>query len=58
MAGWMKKYKESLARTGEPILLSQCPQVKMDLKGLMEYAKKQGKKVVDLTDSEKKMFIS
>ena len=57
MNGQMKKYKESLARTGEPILLSQCPQVKMDLKGLMEYAKKQGKKVIELTDTEKKMFI-
>jgi len=57
MNGPTKKYKESLARTGEPILLSQCPNVKMDLKGLMQYAKKQGKKVMELTDTEKKMFM-
>ena len=53
----MKKYKESLEKTPEPILLSQCPKVKMDLKGLMEYAKKQGKKVIELTDVEKNRFI-
>ena len=57
MSGPMKKYKESLEKTPEPILLSQCPKVKMDLKGLMEYAKKQGKKVIELTDVEKNRFI-
>lgn len=29
----------------EPILLSQCPQIKMDLRGLMKYAKSKGKLV-------------
>ena len=57
MSGWMKKYKDSLAKTGEPIRLDCCPKIKMDLPGLMEYAKKQGKQVIDLTEEEKKVFI-
>ena len=57
MNGQMKRYKQSLANTPEPILLSQCPQIKMDLRGMMRYAKSIGKKVVELTDDEKRMFI-
>ncbi len=57
MNGQMKKYRESLAKTPEPILLSQI-QTKMDLRGLMNYAKEKGKKVVDLTDQEKKLFVN
>lgn len=53
----MKEYGESLAKTPEPILLSQCPQVKMDLQGMMRDAKSQGKKVVDLTEEEKHRYI-
>jgi len=41
----------------EPILLSQCPRIKLDLRGLMKYAKSKGKKVIDLTDDEKNLFI-
>ena len=57
MNGRMKKYKESLDKTLDPILLSQHQQVKMDLPGLMKYAKEQGKEVTDLTEEEKKQFI-
>lgn len=39
MTGQMKRYRESLKETPEPILLSQI-QTKMDLRGLMKYAKK------------------
>ena len=53
----MKRYKESLAKTPEPILLSQCPKIKMDLRGMMKYAKSQGKKVVELTEKEKQLFM-
>ena len=53
----MKRYRESLAAMPEPILLSQCPQIKMDLRGLMEYAKRKGRKVIELTEEEKKLFI-
>ena len=57
MNGQMKRYRESLAMMPEPIMLSQCPQIKIDLRGLMEYAKRKGKKVIELTEEEKKLFI-
>lgn len=57
MNGQMKRYKESLTNTPEPITLDQCPQIKLDLRGLMKYAKSIGKKVVELTEDEKKRFI-
>lgn len=57
MNGQMKKYRDSLVTMPEPILLSQCPQLKLDLRGLMVYAKRKGKKVVELTEDEKKLFI-
>lgn len=57
MNGQMMRYKESLAKMPEPILLSQCPQVKLDLRGLMEYAKEKGVKVIELTEKEKAAFI-
>ncbi len=41
----------------DPILLSQCPKVKLDLKGLMQYAKEKGIKVIELTEKEKAAFI-
>ena len=40
MYGQMKKYKESLENMNEPIVLSQCSQEKLDLRGIMSYAKK------------------
>jgi len=57
MNGQMKIYKDSLARTPDPITLSQCPQMKLDLRGMMKYAKSIGKKVVELTEEEKSVFI-
>ena len=41
----------------KPNLLSQSPQIKLDLRGLMKYAKNKGKKVVELTEDEKNAFI-
>ena len=58
MYGQMKKYKESLENMNEPIVLSQCSQEKLDLRGILSYAKNQGKKVIELSDSERKMLIS
>ena len=57
MYNQMKRYKESLKNTPDPIMPSQLPQMNLDLRGLMNYAKSIGKKVVDLTDAEKSMFI-
>ncbi|MCQ2510143.1 MAG: hypothetical protein MJ116_06730 [Lachnospiraceae bacterium] len=56
MNGQMKKYKESLAMMSEPIMLSQIKQ-KMDLRGLMEYARKKGVKVAQLTEQERLSFM-
>ena len=44
MTGQMTKYKESLRHMPEPIMLSQI-QKKVDLRGLMNYAKEKGIKV-------------
>ena len=57
MYGQMKRYRDSLKNTPEPIMPSQIPQMNLDLRGLMSYAKQMGKKVVELTEAEKKMFI-
>ena len=56
MTGQMKRYRESLKETPEPILLSQL-QTKMDLRGLMKYAKEKGKKVMELSEEERRSFI-
>lgn len=56
MTGQMKKYRDSLEKTPEPVLLSQI-QTKMDLIGLMHYAKEKGKKVMELSEKERMSFI-
>ena len=56
MTGQMKRYRESLKETPEPILLSQI-QTKMDLRGLMKYAKEKGKKVMERSEEERRSFI-
>ena len=56
MTGQMKKYRDSLEKTPEPVLLSQI-QTKMDLRGLMLYAKEKGKKVMELSEKERMSFI-
>lgn len=57
MNGQMKKYKDSLNTMQGPILLSQCPNIKLDLHGLMKYAKEKGVKVIDLSEDEKALFV-
>ena len=57
MNGQVRRYKESLAKMSDPVLLSQCPKVRLDLRGLMRYAKEKGVKVTDLTEKEKAVFI-
>ena len=58
MYGQMKKYKDIIKNTPGPIMPSQIPEISLDLKGLMEYAKKTGRKVTELLDEEKSMFIN
>lgn len=56
MSGQMTRYKESLKHTPEPITLRQI-QGKMDLRGIVKYAKKKGVAVYQLTEKEKKNFM-
>jgi hypothetical protein len=56
MNGQMKRYRESLAKMSEPILLSQMTQT-MDLRGLMKYARDKGVKVEQLSEDEKMLFV-
>lgn len=56
MNGQMKKYKESLKKMSEPIMLSQMTKT-MDLRGLMKYAKEKGVKVAQLSEKEKMSFV-
>lgn len=51
-----KRYDKSLESTPGPIRLSDMKQ-DMDLRGIMTYAKAQGKRVIDLSDEEKARFI-
>lgn len=53
----MRRYKESLAKMPEPILLSQSPKIELDLRGLMQYAKKKDVKVIELAEREKVLFV-
>ncbi len=57
MNGQMKKYKESFSRTPGPIMPSQIPKVKLDMRGLVKYAKERGVAPVDLTQEEKERFM-
>ena len=52
-----QQYKESLKMVSEPISLNQFPKVKIDLRGMIEYARIQEKKVEELTDGEKGIFV-
>ena len=56
MTGQMKRYRESLKKTPDPILLSQI-QKKMDLRGLMTYAQERGMKVAELSEQERMSFV-
>ncbi len=50
------RYEKSLESTPGPIRLSDMKQ-DMDLRGIMAYAKAQGKRAIDLSDEEKARFI-
>ena len=48
-----QQYEESLEMVSEPILINQFSNDKIDLRGMMEYAKIQDKKVEELSEIEK-----
>ena len=51
------EYYKAVKNMDAPIMPSQLPRIKIDSKGLVKYARDNGKKAIDLTESERKMFI-
>ena len=52
------KYKESLKNTPSPINSNDpISSIKIDIKGLLAYAKSVGKTVPELSDEEKEPFV-
>ena len=58
MNGQMKKYKESLEKTPGPVMPSQLPKVKLDMRGLVRYAREKGVEPICLTEEEKYRFMT
>ena len=58
MNGQMRKYKESLEKTPGPVMPSQLPKVKLDMRGLVRYAKEKGVEPILLTEEEKERFMT
>lgn len=57
MNGQMTRYKESLSKTPKPIPFSEIKGT-MDYRGLLAYAKSQGKKISELSQIEKMKFYT
>lgn len=53
-----KRYQELLADVPDISEMTNINRVKVDLRGVREYARKRGMSVADLSDQEKKMFMS
>ena len=51
-----KRYGESLKNT-VPVSLESLPNISLDLRGIIKYAKEKNMQVVDLTEEEKNRFI-
>lgn len=59
MNGRAKKYTayfEQVNKMHGPYDKEEIPSFRIDYRGLIKYAKEKGKKVVDLSDSEKEQF--
>lgn len=58
MNGQMRTYKERLEITPGPIMFKDWEPIKIDMRNMIKYAKEKGVKPIELSDEEKKMFIS
>ena len=63
MNGLMRKfdyerYFEQIKTMPEPIMMSEIPKVKLNLKGIKEYAKSKGVAIASLTEEKKQLFIA
>lgn len=52
-----EKYNEQLRTMQEPVLAGELPNVKLNLRGIREYARKKGVPIASLTEEEKQLFI-
>ena len=62
MNGLMRKfnyeeYYKQLETMPDPIMASELPKVKLNLKGIRDYARKKGVSISSLSDAEKQLFI-
>ena len=62
MNGLMRKfnyeeYYKQLETMPDPIMASELPKVKLNLKGIRDYARKKGVSISSLSDVEKQLFI-
>ena len=53
-----ERYFEQIKTMPEPIMMSELPKVKLNLKGIKEYAKNKGVAIASLTEEEKQLFIT
>ena len=58
MNGLMQRYKESLKNNPKPIMPSQIQNRKIDLKGLMSYAKSKNVSPALLSEQEGKALLA
>ena len=54
---YMRRYREAIKDMPDPIRLKDCPKINFDMRGIMAYAKKQGKHPIELSEEEQQMFI-
>lgn len=52
-----KRYFEQLKTMPEPIKMGELPKVKLNLKGISEYAKSKEVTIANLSEEEKQLFI-
>lgn len=52
-----KRYEKVLKNIPEPIRLKDSPEINLDMREIMNYAEQQGKKIIELSEEEKAMFI-
>jgi hypothetical protein len=53
----VQNYRESLANTPGPILLKDIPQMVIDYRGLVKYAREKGVQPIMLSENEKQRFV-
>ena len=51
------RYYKSLEKMPDPIMPKNLPKAKIDINGLVDYARRKGKRVNELTEEEQNRFI-